>query len=292
MLNGLPLQNQINSCSQYLIKEQFMKYLSILILFFSINVNAQIIKGIIVDDENNSAIKNAHIINADSYRGTISDSTGYFEISTENNLKKLIVSCVGYKDTVLIINETKGHTIRMRKACIQIEEVSVYGKKPEEKYLGLNKKSPNEFSFSNGNSTELGWTLYFPYNETGIVKSFGIHVVNSANNNIKLRLRFLEPDTSFKTLGFDKLMNEIVTDRLVSGWNEIIINDNTIRISENGLLVRMSFEGIEHNDNITISGSSKINDYNWVSSLDYTKDFPLKISRKKIKPVVRMLILR
>ena len=54
----------------------------------------------------------------------------------------------------------------------------------------------------------------------------------------------------------------------------------------------MNFVGIKPNDNITISGSSKINDYNWVSSLDYTKDFPLIIRDRRIKPVVKMLIMK
>jgi len=269
-----------------------MKYLTIFILFLSLNVNAQIIKGKIVDYENNSGIENAHIVNPVSFRGTISDSNGLFEISTENNLNKIIVSCVGYRDTVLIINEIKENIIRLRKSYIQIEEVSVYGKKLQEKYLGLNKKRPNEVSFSYGNSTNLGWTIYFPNNELGIVKSFGIHILKISNNDIKLKLRFLEPDTTFKTLGFDKLMNEIVIDRLEIGWNEIKINDNNIRISQSGLIVKMNFVGIKPNDNITISGSSKINDYNWVSSLNYTKDFPLIIRDRRIKPVVKMLIIK
>lgn len=269
-----------------------MKYLSILIVFISVNVNAQIIKGKIVDYENNSGIKNAHIINPDNFRGTISDSNGFFEISKENNINKLIVSCIGYKDTVLIINEIKESTIRLRKAYIQIEEVSVYGKKLEEKYLGLNKKRPNEVSFSNGNNTELGWTIYFPYNETGIVKSFGIHILKISNNDIKLKLRFLEPDTTFKTLGFDKLNNEIVIDRLENGWNEVLMKDYSLKISEKGLIVKMYFSGIEPKDSIIISGSTKIKDYNWVSSLNYSKDFPLIIGNRKIKPVVKMLIIR
>jgi len=269
-----------------------MRYLTIVFLFLSLELNAQIIKGKIVDFETNSGIKYAHIINPETFRGTISDSNGFFEINKENNIKKLIVSCIGYKDTVLIINEIKDNAIKLRRAYTQIEEVSVYGKKLEEKYLGINKRRPNEVSFNNGGRTNLGWTLYFPYDKTGIVKSFGIHILKNSNRDIKLRLRFLEPDTTFKTLGFDKLINEIEIDRLVNGWNEIKMNDNNIRITESGLIVKMYFVGIEPNDSIIISGSSKTNDYNWVSSLDYTKDFPLIFRNRKIKPAVKMLIIR
>lgn len=192
----------------------------------------------------------------------------------------------------MLINEINENLIKLRRTYIQIEEVSVYGKKLEEKYFGLNKRRPNEVSFSNGGKTDLGWTIYFPFNETGIVKSFGIHILKISNSDIKLRLRFLEPDTTFKTLGFDKLMYEIEIDRLENGWNEIKMNDNNIRISESGLIVKVYFVGIEPNDSIIISGSSKPNDYNWVSSLDYTKDFPLIIRNRRIKPAVKMLIIK
>jgi hypothetical protein len=269
-----------------------MRYLTIIIAFFSLNVNAQIIKGRIVDFENNSGIENAHIIIPESFRGTISDSNGFFEISKENYSNNLIVSCVGYKDTVLSINKIEENLISLRKSNIQIEEVSVYGKKWEEKYIGVNKRRPNVVSLSNGKFTQFGWTLYFPNNENGIVKSFGIHILEISNEDIKLNIRFLEPDTTFKTLGFDKLKNEIVFDKLNKGWNEITLDGKKIRISENGLLVKFYFTGMKKNDKISVSGSPKAYDYSWVSSSNYTKDFPLTIGKMDIKPAVRMMILR
>jgi len=269
-----------------------MRYITIILLVLSLEVNAQTLRGKIVDYETNSGIENAHIINPESFKGTISDSNGFFEISKDNYSENLIVSCVGYKDTVLSINKIEENDIRLRKSNIQIEEVTVYGKKRKEKYLGVNKRRPNVVSLGNGKLTHFGWTLYFPNNENGIVKSFGINILKISNKNIKLNIRFLEPDTTFKTFGFDKLEKEIVIDNLDKGWNEIIFDVNNLRISENGLLVKVYFTEMKKGDIITVSGSPKAYDYKWVSSLNYKKDFPLTIGNMDIKPAVRMMILR
>lgn len=269
-----------------------MKHISYLLALLSINVNAQIIRGKIVDYENNSGIEYAHIINPANFNGAISDSNGFFEINLGYNLNTLIISCVGYRDTVVIAEESKEITIRLKKEYIQLDEITVYGERTENRYLGVYRRRPNEVSLIKGNhKTDFGFTVYFPYDKSGIVKSFGIHIFKISGTDIKLRLRFLEPDTTFQTIGFDKLVNEVVIDTPGTGWNVIKLDDENIKISENGLIVRFYFTGIEANDNLTISGSSKTNDYNWVSSLDYTRDFPLTIRNRKIKPAVNLLIM-
>lgn len=269
-----------------------MRYITIILLVLSLEVNSQSLKGRIVDDETNSGIENVHIVNPVNFRGTISDRNGFFEITKENYSDNIIVSCVGYKDTVVSINKIGKNVVRLRKSNIQIEEVSVIANKSEVISLGVNKRRPNGVTFSNGEYKYFGWIFYFPKNENAIIKSFGIHIKKVSNKDIKLNIRFLEPDTTLKTFGFDKLTNEIVIDNLNKGWNDVRINNNNLRISDKGLIVRVYFTGLKKNDIISVSGSSKAYDYNWVSSFNYMKDFPFTIGNKEVKPAVRMTILK
>ena len=103
---------------------------SIIVFFFSLSANAQMITGKIVNQSNNSTIPYAHIIINESYKGTISNAEGKFELNLikQPNQLKLTISSIGYKTKTISINKNELHSnckIALEKNNILLSEFDV-----------------------------------------------------------------------------------------------------------------------------------------------------------------------
>ncbi len=78
-----------------------------------------------------------------------------------------------------------------------------------------------------------GFFMYFPGHFGAKLNSTGLYISNILNPNIKLHFRLLDPDTSFHSLGFDKLKSDKYVENLKKGWNEIDLGDEIENISMN-----------------------------------------------------------
>ena len=98
-------------------------------IFFSIPVSGQILKGRILD-ENYDFLEGAIIYNSTTKRSIISDSLGRFEINSKNGENKYTISFVGFKPKVLKITFEKEDFIETEvvlKSDESLEEVVVSG---------------------------------------------------------------------------------------------------------------------------------------------------------------------
>jgi hypothetical protein len=102
-----------------------------------------------------------------------------------------------------------------------------------------------------------------------------------------LHFRLLDPDTTFHSLGFDKLKTDKYAENLQKGWNDIELGDENIRFSKNGIIVFFYFTDSIYGDTISISCSSNNSDYSWMSSTIYSKDYSFG---RKQKPAMRLKI--
>ena len=272
-----------------------MRYLVIVfLLVVSLKTKAQQLTGHIVD-KNGVGIENVHVFYPETLKGTITDSLGYFILKQIPQFKNILVSCIGFCDTIIPIENILDTNIQLRKREYIIEEISVVADKKEELLIGCQKRNPNGVNFNTKGSKKKikgwsGWFFYFSRNSNAKVKSIGLHIRKFDNPNIKLHLRILAPDTTYKTLGTDLLLKDISVP-IKKGWNFIDFTNEKIRFTENGLILVFSITGLEENNEIDISGIANEPGYSWMSSLDYEKDFSLKLGNKKHKPAVRMLIL-
>ncbi len=269
-----------------------MRAVVISLLLLTTQVFGQTVNGRVVDLATNEGIGFAHIVCPQTFKGTIADEQGYFKFNPQLASEKVIISCVGYKDTVVLVEHLHQAPIALDAASIPISEVTIRPKQTSETLLGVKQKRPNDVTFNLlGSTSSYNWTLFFPYQGNGLVKSFAIHLRRVSQPNISMRVRILSPDTTFSTLGTDLLSHWVELPNLTKGWNEIDLTNYHLDISPLGLIVNFSFTNMSPSDVITVSGTGKTDDYNWVSSMDYTKDFPLVIQKQKLKPAVRLKVV-
>ncbi len=268
-----------------------MRFLAI--LFFVIvcsQVKAQQLTGQVVDRDGVGVVC-AHVFYPETLKGTTTNATGYFSMTQIPKLKNILVSCVGYSDTIIPIETIIGGTIKLRKKEYHLEEVSVIAKRSEEIFIGSKKKPKGITFLLKGDKKDYkGWFLYFPRNSNAKLKSIGLHIRKFNNPNIKLHFRVLAPDALYKTLGTDLLLNDI-EEPIKKGWTFIDFTKENIRFTKNGLIVAFYLTGMEKNDEVVISGIANEPEYSWMSSLNYKLDCSLKFGDKKHKPALQMLIL-
>ena len=273
-----------------------MRFLvGLFLLFFCFQIKAQQLTGYVVDKDS-VGILGAHVFYPEIIKGTSTDSNGYFAMEKIPQFKNVLISCIGYCDTVVPIEKISNSNILLKENDYVLEEVSVTASIREELEIGSKKKKPNGANFiTKGNNKNgswhgwEGWLFYFPRNSNAKVESIGVHVKDFDNPNLKICCRVLVPDTTQKTFGFDRL-NKDMSMPVQKGWNIIDFSNEYVRFTENGLIIVLQVTGLEEDNFIDLSGSVS-KDYSWMSSLDYKKDFSLKMGKRMHKPAIRIVIL-
>ncbi len=114
-----------------------MKYLIALLLFFSQNVWAQtgMLKGIVLNGEDNSILPSASIFINNSTKGTLSDSEGKFSLAgIESANFDLVISYSGFATVSIRItsgNINDYHTIKMTPRKEKMEGISIVAPEKE-----------------------------------------------------------------------------------------------------------------------------------------------------------------
>lgn len=269
-----------------------MRYLlAIFLLVFVFNTNAQQLTGHVVDNDG-IGVRGAHVFYPEILKGTMTDSLGKFTLKQIPQFQNILVSCIGFCDTIIPIDNFSYKNIQLKRREYIIKEVSVVVDKKEKLIIGSKKKKPNGVNFILNGGTKINnsrFFFYFSRNSIAKVKSFGLHIRKINNPNIKMHCRILAPDTTYTTLGTDLLQME-KSMPVNKGWNLIDLDNENIRFTDNGLILVFHFSCLEENCTIDISGSPS-EEYSWMSSLNYKKDFSIIGRKKSHKPAIRMLIL-
>lgn len=107
-------------------KCHFLFFLAVF-FFLSREVNAQVIKGVILDYETDSTIAFANVYFNSSMHGTTSDQNGQFLLSTKGyDGQDIVVSCIGY-DTWLIkdFHDNKFYKVYLKPSSQLLREVVI-----------------------------------------------------------------------------------------------------------------------------------------------------------------------
>lgn len=265
-----------------------------MLLLSIFEAKSQNLTGRIVNKLDGKGICNAHIFYPETLTGSVTDSSGNFVLKLNPNFDKIIISSIGFNDTTLETSKLPKDTIYLTEKIYPIEEVSVFSSRKEEKIIGCKKKNPNDITFNlmgKENNNWSGFFMYFQNKSNAKVESVGIHIRKIKNSNAKLHFRILEPDTTFNTLGKDKLKEDLIIEHVREGWNTVDLSDEIIYFPEKGLIVVFYISGLEKDEKYILSGICNEPDYSWMSSTNYMKDFSLTIGNKKYKPALRMTII-
>ena len=117
----------ISSLHLYYVK---MKFILILLLFtLSTIVNSQsfIITGYVKEDISDEILISANIYEANTNKGTISNSSGHYSISLEGGLKSIQASYVGYKPVKISFFLKRDTLINFELSPMELDEVIITG---------------------------------------------------------------------------------------------------------------------------------------------------------------------
>jgi len=111
-----------------------MKYLYLIIIFFSNNIFAQTftVSGYITDTQTGEKLIGANIYNPENFKGTASNNYGFFSFSTQKQKLKLTCSFVGYKSQTIDITLPVDTFVNIKlNPTIELNEVVVIDNKME-----------------------------------------------------------------------------------------------------------------------------------------------------------------
>jgi hypothetical protein len=103
------------------------------LLFFPISLQAQTeISGRIYDAQTGETLPSATVILEDTFRGTISNSEGYFVISVDSLPSTLKISYIGYESTLIVISDINDLpiSVRLSPSVTELDEIVVSDKDP------------------------------------------------------------------------------------------------------------------------------------------------------------------
>ncbi|GAA4971002.1 carboxypeptidase-like regulatory domain-containing protein [Algibacter aquimarinus] len=114
-----------------------MKYNILLgFLCFCSSVVSQNITAKLIDKSTNKPIPFANI-KTGTYSGVISNDEGFFTVSSVDDSKSIVISCMGYENRTLTINEIKESNliITLQQALNQLDEVFISSKTPNADFI-------------------------------------------------------------------------------------------------------------------------------------------------------------
>ena len=99
----------------------------VLLLVFSFQLDAQTIKGEILDNTNNEALIGATILIKDSDKGTTTDFDGAFEMNVPALPVTVTVSYIGYESKDFVIETEEKQVLKLGEDAVNLVEVEVVG---------------------------------------------------------------------------------------------------------------------------------------------------------------------
>lgn len=166
---------------------------SLLLTFLSVlSIQAQTIRGTVVDNKTNEPLLYATIGIIGTNIGTLSNDKGEFDLNTRGSADTLRVrvSMMGFESKEFRLNEVKdGLMVRLSESSIMLNEVTFRSKKQKTLRLGTTTSSK---------STVTGWGAYGSGGERGIKivstkypvypKNIGFYVAHNKYDSVLLRL--------------------------------------------------------------------------------------------------------
>jgi len=104
--------------------------LALLVLSLVSNVDGQLIRGIVLDEQTGLPVDYASVFFNGTFVGTTTDETGGFELDVSKyHTRSLYISAVGYYPQVITeFNPAEMHRVLLKPRVFEIEEVSVISK--------------------------------------------------------------------------------------------------------------------------------------------------------------------
>ncbi|ASK30583.1 hypothetical protein CEY12_10880 [Chryseobacterium sp. T16E-39] len=218
-----------------------MKKLSILLLFFFvISFNAQIISGTVYSKDENLPLPYVKIGIEKENVGVISDEKGSFSIdlSKANPSNKVKIEVAGYENYTVAVGDfikNNSQQIFLQQKVRNIQEVKLTAKKLVDKNWGVNTKTKNVmYSVNPKLRTEdfLGETaLEFNANKRSKIKNINLNIASYVSDRpVLMRYSIYSEKNGFpdKNILDEEITVELTEDMIKSGTFTLDVNDYNI----------------------------------------------------------------
>lgn len=211
-------------------------------------------EGFVLDSKTNAPIPYVNISFLNTLKGTSTDEDGHFllELSKDFLEKKIHVSSLGYRDTVLMASQVfKAKKLKMKAAAFELDEVVVIEDLGDSKVLN----PISSYQVTSGfDSSSTPWilALYFP--NIGATKKYleKVTVFFQRNANFKqdrarFRIRFFEV-VEGKVPGNDLVNKSLVLEHhQVKEYISLDVASMNLKIPEEGIYVGLEWLFIPSN---------------------------------------------
>lgn len=252
-------------------------------------------EGKIVNKENGQPVVYAAISFIHKKYGTSSLEDGSFklEITAKDTNKKIHISCLNYKDTIILVRDLMNKVIRLTPETYELEEIYVSRKMKKEISVDAYRRRDIKTSFGATKGNPWIITKFFrykdSYDETPYIKDVTVYLGSwLMRKKGKFRLRFYEVDSLTNKPKKDLIRdNIIVTTKKRNGQIIVDVAKYELEIPKNGIYIGVERLEIPYNlyeYTYTMQGSRKKHKRMAVApsiGAVYTKDTIYNFSRGK-----------
>lgn len=208
-------------------------------------------KGKLLDAKTKEPIAYANISFLNSYKGISSNEDGTFSLSIENKdlITKVHISCLNFKDTVVVAKEIQNKKLYLIPNSFVLDEVFL---KKDSKEIIIDKVKKRRLKNGFSGNRKFPWiiTKYIKYKEnyylTPFLKSITIHYATLSNHKAKFRIRIYENDN--EKPGNDLTSKSIIVTKSKKDRTSIVnLYDYNIQMPKNGLFIGLERINIPYN---------------------------------------------
>ncbi len=202
-------------------------------------------KGKILDKESKEPVVYAAISFIDRKHGTSSLEDGSFNLEiTRNDIdKKVHVSCLNYKDTIVHVRDLMNKVVYLTPETYTLDEIYVEKKMKKEVSVDAYKRRDIKTTFGATKGNPWIITKFFSYRdiyeETPYIKDVTVYLGSwLMRKKGKFRLRFYAIDTGTNKPKYDLIReNVIVTTKKKNGKVTIDVSKFDIEIPKSGIYI-------------------------------------------------------
>lgn len=227
------------------------------LLFVCISVKSQtfLLKGKLVDAVSYKPISYANISFLKGNKGVSTEENGMFsiEITKENLKEKVHISCLNYKDTIVVAKDLQNTSFTLRPKTFELNEVIIT--KKVDKKLNVDKYKRKHIKSSFGGLQKSPWivTKFFKYKsryeKTPYLKEIIVYF-NSllGRRKSKFRVRLFKLDTVLNKPSVDLVNKEIIAySKKIDGKVKIDVSHLNIEFPKEGFFVGLERLHIPYN---------------------------------------------
>ncbi|WP_234736063.1 carboxypeptidase-like regulatory domain-containing protein [Tellurirhabdus bombi] len=222
--------------------KQSLLYFLLFVLSNGLAIGQVVIRGKIQSVDDGRPVPYALITDPQHRFGTYADTSGQFTARVPAGVDTLLISCVGFLDTTVIISGLADKPVILLKAKeTQLPEMIVRRRKPRIATLGaLRRRTTYVWGNCSGRNIEYALLIRNPRSLNGYLNKIAYLIAREGIPTAPFRVRIYANNEGEP--GADLLPRSVIaTARRGGNWCEVDLSDYNIRLPKEGVFVAMEW---------------------------------------------------